>query len=42
MIDTERADAAGQVDVAERFHFFFSSAFYLSVAQVLIGLLALC
>ena len=42
MIDTERADAPGQVDVAERFHFFFSSAFYLSVAQVLIGLLALC
>ena len=40
MIDSERTD--GQVDVAERYHFFFSFAFYLSVGQVLIALLALC
>ena len=42
MIDSERADSQGQVDVAERYHFFFGFAFYLSVCQVLIGLLALC
>ena len=41
MIDSTQTDAEGQVDVAARYRFFFLSAFYISVTQVLIGLLAL-
>ena len=40
-VDSENAENADQIDVAERFKFFFDNAFILSSVQLTVGTLGL-
>ena len=42
LVDSESVNDPHQVDVAERFKFFFDTAFMLSCGQLIIGTLGLC